>query len=361
MFGKEVQKVEKDEETKENPYLIDLGCCEQEEEVDVEVIVEEEVSEESDFQSAEETLGSKRDLCVKACEDGDGEEEEGKVMGGGEGDSVMRRGEGDSVMGGSEGDSVMGRGEGDSVMGRSEGDSVMGGSEGDSVMRGGGDSVMGGGEGDSVMRGGGDSVMGGGEGDSVVGGSDGDSVVIRGSDSDSVVGGGDGDLVIAREGRDGEVESEESEESEETGTEESDKEQDGMCNVYSLTCLTQSLWFTSVMTPDKHVSCGVKRLTSTLLSSYTISEETVKGIERDIHVTEDCSGQGSVAEEEEEEKDVVRMKCGCTLDSLDLHSSSMGVRSHYSSMCGGRVDPEVPVSAKPRHSVCCFLIPCISV
>lgn len=61
--------------------------------------------------------------------------------------------------------------------------------------------------------------------------------------------------------------------------------------------------------------------------------------------------------EEEEEEEVVKMKCGCTLDQLEAHMG-WGFQCPW---CGGSADPKLPVSAKPRHSVCCFLIPCISV
>lgn len=97
------------------------------------------------------------------------------------------------------------------------------------------------------------------------------------------------------------------------------------------------------MTADTCKNCEVE-------SSSTV-EKCIEG---------DADGSAVVAEEEE--RDVVKMKCGCTLDSLDSHTSNVGVgRSQCSNMCGGRADPEVPVSAKPKHSVCCFLIPCISV
>lgn len=95
------------------------------------------------------------------------------------------------------------------------------------------------------------------------------------------------------------------------------------------------------MGPDTCTSCGVE----------SSSENSIE---------EEAADLTEVAEEEE--KDVVRMKCGCTLDTLHLHTSSVGVaQTQCSNMCGGRADPEVPVSAKPKHSVCCFLIPCISV
>ena len=70
-------------------------------------------------------------------------------------------------------------------------------------------------------------------------------------------------------------------------------------------------------------------------------------------------------DEEEEERDIVRMKCGCILDEFGSHSccpsARLSSRGGDSSMCGERAAPKLPVSAKPWHPVCCFLIPCISV
>ena len=78
------------------------------------------------------------------------------------------------------------------------------------------------------------------------------------------------------------------------------------------------------------------------------------------HRERSSEGGPEEGEDEREEREVVRMKCGCTLDQLESHLG-WGLECRCSRVCDGRADPKLPVSAKPRHSVCCFLIPCISV
>ena len=50
--------------------------------------------------------------------------------------------------------------------------------------------------------------------------------------------------------------------------------------------------------------------------------------------------------EEEEGEEMVKMKCGCTLDQLEAHMG-WGFMCRCSRVTGGRADPKLPVSAKP--------------
>ena len=92
-----------------------------------------------------------------------------------------------------------------------------------------------------------------------------------------------------------------------------------------------------------------------------IYKEVERGGERGRRVEDEGEKEEEGGEEEgEEEREVVRMKCGCTLDQLEAHMG-WGFECQCPRGSGGSADPKLPVSAKPRHSVCCFLIPCISV
>lgn len=95
-------------------------------------------------------------------------------------------------------------------------------------------------------------------------------------------------------------------------------------------CTLQSVFTSSAVT-------GVKTLHPTTITVEVSSTANTWG------PTYGEKGNSSV-EADDEVKDVVQMKCGCNIDALDYHTDYMGQWSH-SNMCGGRADPELPVSA----------------